>query len=48
MVITTEPFLLVYGRLQRSEADQPTVYVTEVIPLPGSERTQAAASHDFH
>lgn len=48
MVITAEPFLLAHGRLQRSEGDQPTVYVTEVVPLPRAELSQAAVSHDFH
>lgn len=48
MVITAEPFLLAIGRLQRSEGDQPTVYVTEISPLPRMDRIQAAASHDFH
>jgi error-prone DNA polymerase len=47
-VITAEPFLLAHGRLQRSEGDQPTVYVTDVVPLPRAERGQASASHDFH
>lgn len=48
LVITSEPFLLAEGRLQRSEGDQPTVYVTEVMPLGGISREQAAESHDFH
>jgi error-prone DNA polymerase len=48
LVITSEPFLLAEGRLQRSEGDQPTVYVTEVMPLAGISREQAAGSHDFH
>ncbi|MCP5543059.1 MAG: error-prone DNA polymerase [Akkermansiaceae bacterium] len=48
LLITSEPFLLAHGRLQRSEGDQPTVYVTELEPLPGSSATHAAASHDFH
>ena len=48
MVITAEPFLLAHGRLQRSEGDQPTIYVTDVLPLPRMDRGQASASHDFH
>ena len=48
LVITREPFLLAHGRLQRSEGDQPTVYVTHVEPLPGSAACHAAESHDFH
>ncbi len=47
-VIITEPFLLVSGRLQRSRGDQPTVYVTAVAPLAGTDPNQAAVSHDFH
>jgi error-prone DNA polymerase len=45
--ITTEPFLLCHGRLQISEGDQPTIYVTHIEPLPGSDRTTPAPSHDF-
>lgn len=48
LVITSEAFLLVKGRLQRSEGDQPTVYTTHIEPLPGSEPAHAARSHDFH
>ena len=47
-VITSEPFLLAKGRLQRSEGDQPTVYVTHVEPLPDGPAGHAAESHDFH
>ena len=47
-LITTEPFLLCHGRLQISEGNQPTVYVTSLEPLPGSEQTTSAPSHDFH
>ncbi len=47
-VISTEPFLLATGRLQRSEGDQPTVYVTGIESLTGSLPDQAAVSHDFH
>jgi error-prone DNA polymerase len=48
LVITSEPFLLARGRLQRSEGDQPTVYVTEVEPLAGVDQGHASGSHDFH
>ncbi len=48
LVITSEPFLLVHGHLQRSEGDQPTVYVRHIEPLPGTDATHAARSHDFH
>ena len=48
MVIVTEPFLLADGILQRSEGDQPTVFVTHVEPLPHTEPEHAARSHDFH
>jgi error-prone DNA polymerase len=47
-VITSEPFLLAEGILQRSEGDQPTVYVLHVEPLPGIEPEHATRSHDFH
>jgi error-prone DNA polymerase len=46
-VITGEAFLLARGRLQRSEGDQPTVYVTEIEPLPGADGRLAARAHDF-
>jgi hypothetical protein len=36
------------GRVQVSEGDQPTVYVTQIVPLPGREDGHAARSHDFH
>ena len=48
LTITTEPFLLCHGRLQISEGDQPTVYITAIEPLPGSDQTTPAPSHDFH
>ncbi|GAA5120305.1 error-prone DNA polymerase [Luteolibacter yonseiensis] len=48
LVITSESFLSVAGRLQRSEGDQPTVYVTGISPLEGMDRGHAAESHDFH
>jgi error-prone DNA polymerase len=47
-IIVTEPFLLVTGKLQRSRGDQPTVLVTAVAPLSGSDPGQAVSSHDFH
>jgi hypothetical protein len=48
LVITTEPFLLAQGRLQRSEGDQPTVCVTRISPLADIDREHASSSHDFH
>lgn len=48
LVITSEPFLCAVGRLQRSEGNQPTVYVTGITPLADVEREHAAKSHDFH
>jgi error-prone DNA polymerase len=48
LVITGEAFLRAEGRLQRSEGDQPTVYVTSISPLADSDREHAARSHDFH
>jgi error-prone DNA polymerase len=47
-VITCEPFLHAEGRLQRTEGDQPTVYVTFIEPLSGISKEHAADSHDFH
>ena len=47
-VITGEAFLLVKGRLQISEGDQPTVFVNAVEPLPNIDRNLGAASHDFN
>ena len=37
LVITSEPFLLASGILQRSEGDQPTVFVTHIEPLPDTD-----------
>jgi len=48
LVISTEAFLCAHGRIQRSEGDQPTVFVTNITPLPGIDREHAARSHDFH
>lgn len=47
-VIAGEPFLLAIGRLQRSEGDQPTVYVAGIKPLADADQAHAAKSHDFH
>ena len=48
LLITTEPFLLIEGRLQISEGGQPTVYTTHLSPLPGVTTDHATGSHDFH
>ena len=48
LVITSEPFLLARGIVQRSEGDQPTIYVHEIEPLPDAEAEHGARSHDFH
>lgn len=48
LVITSEPFILAHGRLQRSEGDQPTVYVTSITPLADIHPDHASKSHDFH
>jgi len=48
LLITTHSFLLVRGRLQISEGNQPTVYTTHLEILPGIDETLAATSHDFH
>ena len=47
-VITSEPFLLAEGILQRSEGDQPAVYVLHIEPLTGIDPEHATRSHDFH
>lgn len=47
-IIVTEPFLLATGRLQRSQGDKPTVYVTGIAPLAGTDPDHATTSHDFH
>ena len=47
-VITSESFLMAEGILQRSEGDQPTVYVLHIDPLSGIEPEHAVRSHDFH
>ncbi len=47
-VIVCEPFLLATGTLQRSQGDQPTLYVTHLQPLPHTQPDHAADSHDFH
>ncbi len=46
-LITTEAYLLVHGRVQRGEGDQPTVYVTHLDALPGTSAELAPDSHDF-
>jgi error-prone DNA polymerase len=48
LVITSESFLLAHGIIQRSEGDQPTVFVKEIEPLPDTEAEHATRSHDFH
>jgi len=48
LVISTEPFLLAEGRIQITEGEQATIYVTEIYPLPGVEPEHVAKSHDFH
>jgi error-prone DNA polymerase len=48
LLISSEPFLLAHGRLQRSEGDQPTVFVTALQALPGTAGQAAPDSHDFH
>jgi error-prone DNA polymerase len=46
-VITGEAFLLARGRLQRSEGDQSTEYVTEIEPLLGVDGVAAVRSRGF-
>jgi len=48
LVIVSEPFLMAMGRVQVSEGEQRTVFVDEVLPLPGAEPVHASESHDFH
>ena len=48
LLVTTAAYLLAHGRLQRSEGDQPTIYVTHLEMLPGAEDYSAPESHDFH
>jgi error-prone DNA polymerase len=48
LLICSTQFLLAKGRLQRSEGDQPVVYVMELEMLPGSVPDIATRSHDFH
>ena len=47
LIIMSESFLLVQGRLQITEGRQPTVYVTSLQPL-GVSSDLATVSHDFH
>ncbi len=48
LLICSTQFLLAKGRLQRSEGDQPVVYVTELSVLPEIAPELAAESRDFH
>lgn len=48
LVIASESFLMAHGVMQRTEGDQPTVYVTAVESLPGFDPAHATTSHDFH
>ena len=48
LLICSTQFLLAKGRLQRSEGDQPVVYVMELSVLPGIAPELAAESRDFH
>jgi error-prone DNA polymerase len=48
LLISSEPFLLFNGRLQISDGNQPTVFVTHIEPLPGIDHSLASESHDFH
>ena len=48
LLITTEAYLLVHGRLQRTEGGLPTVYVTHLEALSGAEEYAAPESYDFH
>lgn len=48
LTIVSEPFLWASGRVQISEGEQRTVYVTQVRPLPGADARLGAKSHDFH
>lgn len=48
LLITTEAYLMVHGRVQRSEGNMPTVYVTHLEALTGAEAYSAPSSHDFH
>jgi error-prone DNA polymerase len=47
LIITSESFLLVQGRLQITEGKQPTIYVTSLQAL-GISGDLATVSHDFH
>lgn len=48
LLICSTQFLLAKGRLQRSEGDQPVVYVTALETLPGTVPEIATSSRDFH
>ncbi|MFT4176769.1 MAG: error-prone DNA polymerase [Luteolibacter sp.] len=47
-VISSEPFLLVRGKLQRTEGNQPTVYVLHLEPLNNTDAGVVPKSHDYH
>ena len=48
LVIVTESFLLVYGRVQVDEGGCRSVYAMEITPLPQAPGGVAVVSHDFH
>jgi error-prone DNA polymerase len=48
LLISSTQFLLAKGRLQRSEGDQPVVYVMELCGLPGIAPELATESRDYH
>jgi error-prone DNA polymerase len=48
LLISSTQFLLAKGRLQRSEGDQPVVYVIELSGLPGIAPELATESRDYH
>lgn len=48
LLISSEPFLLFNGRIQISDGGQPTIFVTHIETLPGSDPSFATESHDFH
>lgn len=47
LTIVSQNFLLIQGRLQISEGDKPTIYVTYLESLPQAA-TLPTTSHDFH
>lgn len=48
LVITTEPFLLIHGRVQRDGEGTTHLMATRIEALAIGEALPAAASHDFH